>query len=183
MSEVWLRTNRRAILWAMLPAALMLATGVAIACGLLPLPGWTRWIGGAVALFSLVCLGALLWQCRLPRLAYADGHLQVHLRRGEPIRVPLHVVECFLLGQAPSRLPGKPQLKTTTVLIRLCPREVDWVRGDVDSRLGQWRDSHFVIHGTWCEPLDVEIVRRLNAQLGRVVREQRGRPTCQEGQR
>ncbi len=171
MAEVWLRTNRRAILWGMVPpAALALAGGLLAApygrtAPDLLLGGWGRILGIGLMVLAAVSLAALAWQLRQPRLAYADGHLAVFLRRG-PIRVPVEVIECFLLGQADSLLPSKGRkLKTSTVLIRLCPQAADWVRGDVDPRLGQWRDSHFIVRGTWCEPLNVDVIRRLNARL------------------
>jgi hypothetical protein len=174
MAEVWLRTNRRAILWGMLPPAAIALVGGLLAAPYGQLGGWGRILGACLIVIAGLSLAALAWQLRQPRLAYADGHLAVFLRRGEPIRVPLEVIECFLLGQAASHLPARGRgLKTATVLIRLCPQAAEWVRGDVDPRLGQWRDSHFIIRGTWCEPLSVEVVGRLNARLGQAQRARR----------
>jgi hypothetical protein len=173
MAEVWLRSNRRAILWAMsLPAVLILAGALflyrygASAEGL--------WLGIAPLVLGCLGLAVLTWQLGQPRLSYEDGQLSVYLRRGAPLRVPVSVIECFLLGQAGSRLPtAGGHTKTATVLIRLCPSADEWVRGDVDPRLGEWRDSHFVIRGTWCEPLSVDVVQRLNAKLGAAQRDRR----------
>jgi hypothetical protein len=174
MAEVWLRTNRRALLWGMLPAAVIAVAGGWLAVGYWPVDVWGRMLGVALIAIAAAALVALAWQLRQPRLAYADGHVAVFLRRGQPIRVPVHVIECFLLGQAPSQLPSRGRrLKTRTVLIRLCPQAAEWVRGDVDPRLGQWRDSFFVVHGAWCEPLNVEVVQRLNAKLGQAQRARR----------
>jgi hypothetical protein len=178
MAEVWLRTNHRALLWGMLPPAAIALAGGLLAAGYGQIGVWGRVVGACLTLVAAFSLATLAWQLRQPRLAYADGHLAVFLRRGEPIRVPLDVIECFLLGQAASQLPARgKQLKTATVLIRLCPQAADWVCGDVDLRLGQWRDSHFIIRGTWCEPLSVEVVRRLNAQLGQAQRAARAGAT------
>jgi hypothetical protein len=171
MAEVWLHTNRRAILWAMLPPVLLAVMGGILAAGY---PHWGaggRFSGGLLALVGMVAIASLAWQLRQPRLAHADGHLLVYLRRGAPLQVPLGVIECFLLGQATSRLPAAgSRLKTATVLIRLCPRAEEWARGEVDPKLGEWRDSHFVLRGTWCEPLSAQVVRQLNAKLGQAQR-------------
>jgi hypothetical protein len=174
MAEVWLRTNRRAVLWGMLLPGAVALTGGLLAAGYPQLGGWGRLLGAGLIALGALSLAALAWQLRQPRLAYADGHLAVFLRRGAPIRVPLDVIECFLLGRAASHLPSRGKgLKTSTVLIRLCPQADQWARGDVDPRLGQWRDSHFIIRGTWCEPLSADVVRRLNAQLGQAQRARR----------
>jgi hypothetical protein len=175
MVEVWLRTNRRAILWAMVPPTAIVAAGALLLMSESERGTWTRVFSVALILIGALCLALLAAQLRRPRLAYDDGHLLVYLRRGQPIRVPVEVVECFLLGQSASHLPASGgRLKTSTVLIRLCPQAAPWVRGKVDPRLGEWRDSHFVIRGTWCEPLSVELVRRLNASLAQVTRARRG---------
>src|SRR5262245_6201328 len=174
MAEVWLRTNRRAILWGMLPPSAIALAGGWLAAGWTPLGAWGPILGACLIVVAAMSLVALAWQLRQPRLALVGRHLAVYLRRGEPIRVPLEVIECFLLGQAASQLPARGKgLKTATVLIRLCPQAAEWVRGDVDARLGQWRDSHFIIRGTWCEPLSVEVVQRLNARLGQAQRARR----------
>ncbi len=180
MAEVWLRTNRRAILWGMLPPAGLVLVGGWLAAqydatAAVHLDGWGRVLGALLIVLGASALAALAWQLRQPRLAYTDGHLEVFLRRGEPIRVPVEMIECFLIGQAASHLPSQGHtLKTTTVLIRLCPQAPEWVGGQVDPRLGQWRDSHFIIRGTWCEPLNTDVVRGLNARLGQVQRGHRG---------
>src|SRR5262249_21616093 len=144
MADVWLHTNRRALLWSMLPPALLALLGAALVAGYLRAGIAERFAGGGLTFAGAAAPAALLWQSRRPRLAVAGGHLLVYLRRGAPVRVPLEVIECFLLGQATSQLPAAGRkLKTATVLIRLCPREPQWVRGEVDPRFGEWRDSHF----------------------------------------
>src|SRR5438270_10209074 len=99
MAEVWLRTNRRAILWSMLPPAVLALVGGLLAAGYWDGDTAGRFAGGVLALVGVAATLALAWQLRQPRLAHANGHLLVYLRRGAPIRVPLEVIECFLPGQ------------------------------------------------------------------------------------
>lgn len=167
---VWLRPNKRAMLLGMIPP------GLAVVVGMILLGTGdhtvTR-IGGALLTAiagALVLL--LLWQLRLPRLACADGFLLVYLQGTRPIRVPLEIVECFLLGQAPAMLPGKKHelAETASVVIRLSESAEDWKHRDVKPALGKWCESYITIRGTWCEPLNVDVVYRLNAQLAEATK-------------
>jgi hypothetical protein len=117
-------------------------------------------MGGAVVLLLAI-------QMRQPRLAYEEGHLLVFLQGTRPIRVPIEIVECFLLGQAPTLLPGKKHehSETASVVIRLNETAVDWIHRDVKPALGKWCEGYITIRGTWCEPLSVPLINRLNAQL------------------
>ena len=171
--EIWLRTNVRAVLFG---TVLPLAVGL---CGLVllwGLPGhepavWMRGMGGALVLLSLATILALLAQLWRPRLAYRDGQLLVRLRSGSPIRVPIEVVECFWLGQAPSLLPGKRNDKTeaASVVIRIAESATEWRHQDVKPQLGSWCEGYVTIRGTWCEPLNVTLVQRLNERLAAVT--------------
>src|SRR5690348_14140114 len=107
MAEVWLRTNRRALLLGLIVPGVLLAIGVG---GL----GWSLASGGAwwvQAIFVLVVaaplwmIGELLYAAMKPRLAYEAGSLLVFLEPARPTRVPIGIVECFFLGQGPSDLP------------------------------------------------------------------------------
>jgi len=171
--EVWLRTNKRAVLFGM---ALPLTVGL---CGLLlamGLPGrepaaWMQLVGGGLLLMCAATIVALLVQLRQPRLAYDDRHLLVRLRSGPPIRVPIEVVECFWLGQAPSLLPGKRHDKTeaSAVVIRIAESAPEWRHRDVKPQLGSWCEGYVTIRGTWCEPLNVRLVQQLNERLAAVT--------------
>jgi hypothetical protein len=162
---VWLKPNLRALgLGLILPAVLIL-----LGAGLLAL---APALAGRLAGSLLVALGAALalllaWQMCLPRLAYEDGNLLVYLNGGRPTPVPLDIVECFLLGQAPTMLPGKRQehAEASSVVIRLSERAEEWSHRDVKPALGKWCDGYITLRGTWCEPLNVTVVNRLNAQL------------------
>src|SRR6185503_11484600 len=105
------------------------------------------------------------WQMRQPRLAYDEGALLLYLRGSRPIRVPVEIVECFLLGQAPTMLPGKQHehSEAASVVIRLSESAADWVHRDVKPALGKWCEGYITLRGTWCEPLNVATINRLNA--------------------
>jgi hypothetical protein len=177
MFEVWLNANRRILaLGAVLPAALA-CLGMAIGAGWLGFAGLTaaRWLGWGLAAASLLALASLAWQAQRPRLAYQSGKLLVYLRSGAPIRVPLEIVEGFLLGQGPSFLPGKRQAETeaSTLVIRLAERAEEWAQVEVKPMLGYWCGHYITIRGAWCEPLSVDLVNRLNARLDQVKRQLR----------
>jgi hypothetical protein len=170
--EVWLRTNARVMLFGMIPPALFAAMGLLLLVGL---PGreppiWLRAVGGAMLATSLAIIAALAWQMRKPRLAYADGQLLLWLRSGQPIRIPVEIVECFLLGQAPSMLPAGHQQnsETSALVLRVADRASEWHRQDVKPQLGKWCEGYITIRGTWCEPLSIPLVNRLNARLAEI---------------
>lgn len=169
MREVWLSNNTRAVWLGAVPPAFGAVVGGLLLAGLIePLAGlWLRGIGGALACLSSIFLGLILWQARQPRLAAEKGHLLVYLRQGQPIGVPLDVVEAFLLGQGPSFLPGKRFANTeaATLIVRLAERAPEWAMIETDRRLGSWCGHYITIHGAWCETLSVDLVNRLNAQL------------------
>lgn len=162
---IWLRPNTRALCMGMILPMVAISIGIAllfafenpaarISGGLLAS------LGGALTLF-------LVWQMALPRLAYDDGHLLVYLQASRPIRVPIEIIECFLLGQAPTMLPGKrhEHAETASVVIRLSETAADWADREVKPALGKWCGGYITLRGTWCEPLDVTVINRLNAQL------------------
>jgi hypothetical protein len=178
--EIWLRANVRPLAYgAVLALAATLAGGL-MASGLPGLrpPLWLRVAGLLVALPSVVALVALVAQLRRPRLAYASGQLLVWLRGAAPIRVPIEAVECFWLGQTSSLLPGKNQsAEVAAVIVRIAERAAEWRHQEVTPRLGSWCEGYVTIRGTWCEPLDIEVVNRLNARLAEVTRATSGEST------
>ncbi len=163
-------------MFGMVPPALCVGMGLLL---LLGLPGrepptWLRAAGGFLLVISLLAIVALAWQIRKPRLAYHDGKLLLWLRSGGPIRIPVEFVECFLLGQAPSLLPGgdKRQTEASALVLRVADRAVDWHRQDVKPQLGKWCEGYITIRGTWCEPLSIPLVNRLNVRLAEVSRDE-----------
>ena len=178
--EVWLRTNARAVAFgAMLPLAAAVIGG-AIAVGL---PGrepiaWVRMLALTVAVPAAMVVVALVLQLRKPRLAYCDAHLLVWLRGGPPIRVPIDAVECFWLGQTPGLLPGKNRnAEVAALIVRIADRAVEWRHQEVKPQLGVWCEGYITIRGTWCEPLSIDLVNRLNARLAEVTRATSGGST------
>jgi hypothetical protein len=173
-TEVWLRPNRRALYFGMLLPAVILAVGAVLLVGL---PGrepavWMRAVGAVAVVLGLGLLGALVVQLRRPRLALRDGCLLVALRPGDPIRVPIECVECFLLGHAPSLLPGKGKehVDATSLTVRIAESAKEWQSHDVKPQLGAWCGGYITIRGTWCEPLNIKLVNRLNERLAKVSR-------------
>jgi hypothetical protein len=185
MHEIWLRSNRRVITAAALPPLVG-----AIVCFVIA-AGYVSWIDagvlrilfgimGGICLLSLAIYASLAWQ---PRLAYAEGHLLVYLGLARPTAVPIEVVEAFLLGQGPSWLAGKKhqRTETTTLVIRLAERATEWKHRPVYPMLGSWCDGYITIRGTWCEPLSVEVAKRLNLRLHELTRARKNDETV--GQR
>jgi hypothetical protein len=165
MSEIWLHTNRRAIAFALLWPAAGLAAGL-LAAAWAPV-AWIRWPGILLAAVSAWLAALFLWQLRRPRIARRDDELLFYLRIGAPLRVPVALVEGFLLGQGPSYLradrPNASQV--STVVVRLAERATEFAQRDVMLALGSWCNHYVTIRGTWCEPLSVSLISRLNHRL------------------
>lgn len=163
--ETWLKNNRR-----LYHAAAAIAALIAAACGMLwfavaaSLAKWAL----AVAALVATCAGVgLLLAARMPRIGYGDGRLWVFLRVGGCIRIPIEVVECFLLEEGPAFLPGtEPEsAESINLVVRLREKAEDWAQREVAPWLGSWCGSHIVVRGSWCEPLDIPLVNRLNERL------------------
>jgi hypothetical protein len=130
--------------------------------------GWSvRASGVAVLLLAGIGLSATLLLARQPRVAFANGHVLFYVRLGRPTPVPVDVVECFLLGQGPALLPGNQYARTatTTVVVRLRERAEAWASGEFHPLLAAWCDGYITLRGTWCEPLNVDVVNRMNRLL------------------
>jgi hypothetical protein len=145
---------------------MILPTLGAIAGGGLLIAGWIG-TGGILLLAGIAIAASLAWQMKRPRIGFQNGHLLFYLRTKDPIAVPLEVVEGFLLGQGPTLRPGERHSteQTRTVVVRLAEKATEWSRREVKPALGSWCEGYITIRGTWCEPLDVDLVQRLNRQL------------------
>jgi hypothetical protein len=166
MREIWLRTNRRAILLGCVPPAAFATCGAwLVFAG----AGHWRWPGILLILTSTGLVGLLLLQMRRPRVAFESNTVLFYLRGGPPIAVPAEIVESFFAGQSPAYLPGiKKQPQTVNLIARLSQRHKEWAKQTVKPALGHWSDGYVTIRGTWCEPLDTEVIRRLNRRLKEV---------------
>lgn len=167
MKQVWLRTNRRVMIAMAVPLAVLAALAATAIVDPWSL-GWLgRGIGIAVGVPAGLALAAALLLARQPRVAFVDGHVLFYVRLGRATAVPLDAVECFLLGQGPALLPGEQYAKTSTatVVVRLRERAEEWSRGEAHPLLAAWCDGYITLRGTWCEPLNVEVVSRMNRLL------------------
>jgi hypothetical protein len=171
MYETWLRPNRRAIWFGCLPPLLAIVLGLWMALRSSDQNAvlW-RWLGAALIATGIGIIVMLLRQLNRPRIAYQNGQVLFYLRSGAPIAVPAKVVEAFFLGQGPVVLPAHIQNKHNTVnlVARLSPREAEWAQREVKPFLGHWCDGYVTVRGTWSEPLDGNVIRRLNKRLKEV---------------
>jgi hypothetical protein len=169
----WMRPNIRVLWFAAFLGALSLAVATLAAIWL---PGTDLgWIGRSLAdlvgSISLVILVRAVRRIQSARLALEGDYLVVDLGTPSPLRVPIDIVECFFLGQGPSLLPvggfgnGRKPPETSTVVVRLADRASQWRQRDVKPALGHWCDGYITIRGIWSEPINGELVRRLNANL------------------
>lgn len=173
MPDIWLKANTRAITVGMTLPLLLLLAGIATSGLVFPVGViWLRVVGWCLAAAAIVPLGLLVRESIRPRLAYEGGTLCVYLRPGAPFRVPIDVVECFLLGQGPTMLPGRRRdAETINLIVRLAERAEDWSFREIKPVLGNWCGGYITLRGTWCEALSVALVDRLNARLHEVQRQ------------
>jgi hypothetical protein len=167
MPEVWLHKNRRALTMGLIVPVVGLICGTLLAAPILGQATWQHGLGLAVVAISILGLLLLFWRLRQPRIGRRGDELLFYLRSGRPIQVPLVMVEGFLLGQGPSYLRAhKPDAsQVATVVIRLADRATDFAQRDVKPALGSWCNHYVTIRGTWCEPLSVSLVTKLNTRL------------------
>ena len=157
----------------MVPPLVLGITGVWLALTVerWPLVRIAGWGLAAVCFAMLLRLG---WHSVRPRLGYEKGNLLVYLTPGRPVAVPIEFVECFFLGETAMTLPGeRKERRTSTLVVRLAESAKDWKHREVKPSLGSWSDAYITIHGTWCEPLSVERVHRLNQRLAEIHRQRR----------
>jgi len=174
--DVWLSPNRRAVGFAFAVPALLGSFGLYLALSRIGAGAGGTWqtaLGLVLLVAAVVIMVGLVAQIRQPRVGYDDGHVIFNLRGGQPLRVPVECVEGFLLGQGPIT-PGESSghhKLTRTVTVRLAESATEWSQVDVNVRLASWDDGYVTIRGTWCEPLDVNVVNRLNRLLSNAKKE------------
>ena len=175
MPEVWLRQNVRAVQFVGVCLALLAAQTGVMATGLLfPVSGWFRVVFVVFAIVWIVLLLAVALVGWRPRLAYSHGKLLINVRLGEPYAVPIEYVEGFLLGQSPAQVRGDVQQRTEarSLSIKLADRATEWQQKETLSAWGKWCGGYITICGTWCEPLSLQVVERLNRQLSEAQKSQ-----------
>jgi hypothetical protein len=165
MTEVWLHANRRVLLVSLVPALGLALVGAALLGS--AESGPVRGVAWALVGTGVALAIGLTGQLRRPRISFRDGEVLFNLRSGTPVAVPVEVVEAFFLGQGPANLPnvgGKPA-EAVNLVARISQKAPEWAKVDVKPALGNWCEGYVTIRGTWCEPLDGEVIRRLNRRL------------------
>lgn len=171
MSEIWLRSNHRILGVGLIPGSMISLAAIALA---LSTSSQLLFYLAMASLFTgIVLVSVVSRQFFRPRVAYEQGKVLFYLRAGEPIAIPVQVVEAFFLGQGPAYLPGQPEdsEETVNLVARLSQKSPEWERMEVKPALGRWCESYVSIRGTWCEPLTNDVIRRLNRRLSEVSRE------------
>jgi hypothetical protein len=132
-------------------------------------------VGWALTAVGLVLMLGLFNQLRRPRIAFRNGEVLFHLRSGAPVAVPVEIVEAFFLGQGPANIPavGGQPAETVNLVARLSQKAPEWAKVEVKPALGLWCEGYVTIRGTWCEPLNGEVIRRLNRRLRELHEAQR----------
>jgi hypothetical protein len=166
MQETWLRTNRRILFLGMILPAVLILGGLILALAFrFNAAPWVPYVAYAATAIGLFLLLLILLQLTRPRLAYVPGELLVYLRAGSPFRVPVEIVECFFFGAGVGQVPAGQNIPVRNLVLRLSEKAADFHHRDVKPALGRWDDGYIVIHGAWCEPLNLEVVKRLNVRL------------------
>jgi hypothetical protein len=165
--ETWLHTNRRAIIFGCVPPLAIVAIGawLTLRIGSQGDHPW-RWLGIILTLLGAGTIATLIRQLLRPRIAFQNGQVLFYLRSGPPITVPVDIVEAFFAGQGPAHLPAMTkQPQNVNLIARLSQRHTEWASKTVKPALGNWSDGYVTIRGSWCEPLDGEVIRKLNRRL------------------
>ncbi|MBW8883983.1 MAG: hypothetical protein JF612_04230 [Planctomycetia bacterium] len=174
MTEVWLKTNRRALVLGMLlPGVLVVCCGAALAWSIVSSKSWIlELLLLTLTAVPLWMLGELIYAAFQPRIAYDEGHLVVFLEPARATRVPINIVEVVFLGQGPSQLPklNGREPETQNVVIRLADSAIDWKHRSVRPAFGHWCEGYITIRGAWCEPITADLLRKLNHRLAEVHR-------------
>ncbi len=167
MPEVLLRPNVRAMYAGLIVPGTIVILGLAIALGPWRDIGWIWGVGWGLATLGGLGVPAIIWQARRPRIEFEDGNLLLNMRSGEPIRLPVELVQCAFLGAGSTQIPGRGgrEIRTSNLVVRLEEKATEWAEVPVKPALGRWSEGYITIYGAWCEPLTLELVQHLNQRL------------------
>lgn len=168
-SEVWLRGNLRPVLVAS-AAATVVAVCLMAAVVLAAVPPFERWLAAGLCAIAAILVGGLAFAAAQPRLVHEGHLLKVRLAPGAVHTVPLDAVECFFMGSSllESDAPARADQATHrvgTLVMRVAERAGEWQSRPTFAPWGTWDDGAIVFDGRWCEPLSVELARRLSGKL------------------
>ncbi|MBU6276409.1 MAG: hypothetical protein KGQ61_07225 [Planctomycetes bacterium] len=195
-STVWLRANPRPV-WLIAAAQWGgLAIAWLLVAGLVGWPPFGPWSGAAVGAAALAAVlatavGIIARAALLPRVERRGERLRVRVAPGRTADLPIAALECFFLGS--DALAGEPSVspathRVGTLVIRCAERDAaacaalvegapvggDGARGT--TAWGRWQDGAVVLDGRWCEPLSVDLARRLSGLLVEARRDVLGAP-------
>ncbi len=178
--EVWLHGNRRVYTIALVPGVIILCgSALVLSNTFFVAPLWLRVIAAVLCGFAGVTNTSLLLWLRRPLLVYSAGHLLVYLRPPHVVRVPIEFVEVFFAGQSETHMP-RPRTQTKgavpesrNVVVRLAERASQFQKHPVKPSLGSWEEGYIVVRGTWAEPVNKDLFRRLNRRLIEIHRLQK----------
>ena len=158
--------------------ALLGALLAGLGLGALLLVAWSsgiaRWLLGGIGAVGIAALAAFLYSLRRPVIAFENGQLLVTAGVGPPYRIPIDAVEVFFLGQGGTAVqPRGQKAEARNVVVRLAERATEWHQRDISKSVGKWEDGYISLNGTWCEPIDGDLLKRLNHQLVQIKRARR----------
>jgi hypothetical protein len=191
VADVWLRGNVRPVLGLAAVAALV-GAGLTAAVLLAGAPALGKWLVSAYWPVAAGLVAALAAAAMRPRLVHRidprmQSVLEVRLAPGFSHAVPLDVIECFFMGS--QRLEpedavadDQPSHRVGTLVMRVAERAADWQARPTFTPWGTWQEGAIVFDGRWCEPLSVELARRLSGKLVDAKRAEAGsQPPAEQG--
>ncbi len=168
--RAWLRANPR-------PGAACLGAGVLVAALVaVAVRPWDapRHVPGWILVIAPLVIGAAACAASgRPRLVRRADAVLVRLAPLRRETVPLEAVECFFLGSRlePSRAGDTAAgARVRTLVMRLAERATTLARRPTLPAWGTWNEGSVTFDGRWCEPLSIDLVRRLNRELAAAKR-------------
>lgn len=190
-ADVWLRGNVRPVI-GLAAVAAVVGAGLTAAIFLAGGPTAGTWFVCAYWLVAAGSVAAFAAAAMRPRLVHrnypqAESVLEVRLAIGKSHAVPLDAIECFFMGSQRLEAEGdvaddQPTHRVGTLVMRVAERAKEWQARPTFTPWGTWREGAIVFDGRWCEPLSVELARRLSGKLVEAKRATAGAaPTAEPG--